>query len=77
MLKGKELEEFIIISALGEIYTEHRDLDTYQELCDGVLSEDDLLWEPFEYETEADSVLSLVEDKIDCLKNFLKNVLES
>lgn len=76
MKTGDELDNLIIVSALDQVYTEHRGLDTYEELCNDVLSEADLLWEPFEHHVFADSVLELVENQIDVFKIFLKRVQE-
>jgi len=72
----ENLKNFIITKALDQVYTEHRGLETFKELSDGVLSEVDMLWQPYENFYEASAVLELVEKSMDSFSSFLTELDE-
>jgi hypothetical protein len=63
------LEDFIILSALDQVYAEHSGLETYEALGEGKLLDQDSIWEPFEH-YEVESISEYVENFIDAFKRF-------
>ena len=72
-IKNKELHDLIINTALGELFTEHSGIKTYEALCDHRFLDEDVLWEPFEY-YEPEGMLELVDNLIYSLVNFADRV---